>query len=55
MEVFSSYTGADFLVFYAVMLLTCIFAGIWIPANLREAGRRMRRLRGLILAVRALA
>lgn len=40
MEFFSSYTGADFLVFYAVMLATCVAAGLWIPANLREPGRR---------------
>ncbi len=40
MEFFSSYTGGDFLAFYAVMLVTCIFAGIWIPANLRAEGRR---------------
>lgn len=40
MEIFSSYTGPDFLVFYAVMLATCVFLGLWIPANLRPMGRR---------------
>ena len=40
MEIFSSYTGADFLAFYAVMLITCVFLGLWIPANLRPTGRR---------------
>lgn len=40
MEIFSSYTGPDFLAFYAVMLVTCVFLGLWIPANLREAGKR---------------
>ena len=40
MEFFSSYTGGDFLVFYFVMLATCVAAGLWIPANLRPAGRR---------------
>ena len=39
MEIFSSYTGADFLAFYAVMLVTCVFLGLWIPANLRPDGR----------------
>lgn len=40
MEFFGSYSGSDFLVFYGVMLLTCVAAGIWIPANLRPQGRR---------------
>ena len=40
MEFFGSYSGSDFLVFYCIMLVTCIFAGIWIPANLRAEGRR---------------
>ncbi|EAQ30448.1 hypothetical protein NAP1_06710 [Erythrobacter sp. NAP1] len=40
MELFASYTGGDFLVFYCIMLVTCIFAGLWIPANLRPEGRR---------------
>jgi len=40
MEIFSSYSGPDFLAFYSVMLVTCVFLGFWIPANLREAGRR---------------
>jgi len=40
MEIFASWTGPDFLAFYAVMLATCVFLGLWIPANLREAGRK---------------
>lgn len=40
MEIFASWTGPDFLAFYAVMLATCVFLGLWIPANLREPGRR---------------
>ena len=40
MEIFSSYSGTDFLVFYCFMLATCVVAGLWIPANLREEGRR---------------
>ncbi len=39
MEIFASYSGSDFLVFYAVMLFTCVIAGLWIPANLRPEGR----------------
>ena len=39
MELFSSYTGTDFLVFYAIMLLTVMFLGLWISANLRPEGR----------------
>ncbi len=38
MEIFSSYTGPDFLGFYLVMLATCVAAGLWIPANLRPKG-----------------
>ncbi|MEO1221651.1 MAG: TIGR04222 domain-containing membrane protein [Pseudomonadota bacterium] len=40
MEFFSSYSGSDFLIFYGVMLATCIAAGLWIPANLRPQGKR---------------
>ncbi len=40
MEFFGSYAGADFLLFYALMLATCVIAGLWIPANLRPVGRR---------------
>lgn len=39
MEFFSSYSGPDFLAFYGVMLVTCIIAGLWVPANLRPVGR----------------
>ncbi|KEO91686.1 hypothetical protein EH31_03165 [Erythrobacter longus] len=40
MEIFSSYSGAGFLGFYALMLATCVAAGFWIPANLRPLGKR---------------
>ena len=40
MEIFASWTGPDFLAFYAVMLVTCVFLGLWIPANLRDPGRK---------------
>ena len=40
MEFFSSYSGSDFLLFYGLMLVTCIAAGLWIPANLRPEGKR---------------
>lgn len=40
MEFFGSYSGTDFLVFYCVMLATCVVAGLWIPANLRAPGKR---------------
>ncbi|MEE4199091.1 TIGR04222 domain-containing membrane protein [Erythrobacter sp.] len=39
MELFASYTGPQFLIFYAIMLATCVFLGLWIPASLREEGR----------------
>ncbi|MEM6585851.1 MAG: TIGR04222 domain-containing membrane protein [Pseudomonadota bacterium] len=40
MNLFETYTGADFLAFYAVMLLTCVGLSFWIPANLRPEGRK---------------
>lgn len=40
MEFFASYTGPDFLLFYCIMLATSVLAGLWIPAVLRDAGRR---------------
>jgi uncharacterized protein (TIGR04222 family) len=40
MQLFSSWTGSDFLLFYAALLGFCTFAAWWIPAHLREAGRR---------------
>lgn len=39
MQLFETWTGADFLGFYAVMLVTCVGLGLWIPANLRPQGR----------------
>lgn len=40
MEIFNSYSGSDFLIFYGLMLVTCIAAGLWIPAHLRPQGKR---------------
>ncbi|MEM6858755.1 MAG: TIGR04222 domain-containing membrane protein [Pseudomonadota bacterium] len=39
MQLFETWTGADFLVFYGVMLLTCVGLSFWISANLRPEGR----------------
>ena len=40
MELFSSWTGSDFLLFYAAMLGLCSLAAWWLPAQLRSGGRR---------------
>lgn len=40
MQLFSSWTGSDFLMFYIALLGLCSFAAWWIPAHLREPGRR---------------
>jgi uncharacterized protein (TIGR04222 family) len=40
MELFSSWTGSDFLLFYSVLLGFACLAAWWIPAHLREPGRR---------------
>lgn len=40
MQLFSSWTGGDFLLFYIGLLAFCSLAAWWIPANLREPGRR---------------
>lgn len=39
---FSTYTGADFLWFYALMILGSVVAGIWLPAFLRADGESRR-------------
>ena len=39
MELFSSWTGSDFLLFYAGLLALACLAAWWIPANLRAPGR----------------
>ncbi len=39
MQLFSSWTGGDFLLFYIALLAVCSLAAWWIPANLRESGR----------------
>ena len=40
MELFSSWTGSDFLMFYIALLGLCTFAAWWMPAHLRSGGRR---------------
>ena len=40
MQLFSSWTGSDFLLFYIMLLGFGTLAAWWIPAHLREAGRR---------------
>ena len=40
MQLFSSWTGSDFLVFYTMLLGMSTLAAWWIPAHLREPGRR---------------
>lgn len=38
MELFSSWTGADFLLFFTVLLLAATLAAWWIPSQLRDNG-----------------
>lgn len=40
MQLFETWTGADFLAFYAVLLVTCVGLSLWIPGNLRPEGRK---------------
>lgn len=40
MQLFSSWTGSDFLLFYIMLLGFSAFAAWWIPAHLRDQGRR---------------
>lgn len=40
MQLFSSWTGSDFLLFYIMLLGFCALASWWIPVHLRDAGRR---------------
>lgn len=40
MQLFSSWTGSDFVLFYVIMLGLATAAAWWIPANLRQPGRR---------------
>lgn len=39
---FSTYSGSDFLWFYALMILGAVFAGAWLPAFLRTDGENRR-------------
>lgn len=40
MQLFSSWTGSDFLIFYSALLLAGCMAAWWIPSQMRETGRR---------------
>lgn len=42
MELFSSWTGSDFLLFYSVLLVFAVAGAWWMTALLREPGRRGR-------------
>ena len=41
MQLFSSWTGGDFLLFYMALLGLAVFAAWWMPAHLRGAARRL--------------
>lgn len=40
MELFTSYSGMEFLFLYIALLVTSMAAGVWIPAVMRPDGRR---------------
>lgn len=40
MQLFSSWTGSDFLIFYSALLLAGCMAAWWIPSQMRDTGRR---------------
>lgn len=40
MQLFSSWTGSDFLIFYSALLVAGCFAALWMPSQLRDTGRR---------------
>ncbi len=40
MQLFSSWTGSDFLIFYSALLLAGCVAASWIPSQMRGTGRR---------------
>ncbi|MEQ5786431.1 TIGR04222 domain-containing membrane protein [Erythrobacter sp. NFXS35] len=44
MQLFSSWTGGDFLLFYAMMLAMGVLASLWMPISLRPEGRRSNSL-----------
>lgn len=41
-EGFSTYTGGDFLAFYALLVLGAVVAGVWLPGFLRSDGANRR-------------
>jgi uncharacterized protein (TIGR04222 family) len=44
MQLFSSWTGGDFLLFYIALLGFGTFAAWWVPAQMRPPGRRSESL-----------
>ena len=44
MQLFSSWTGSDFLLFYIMLLGLAALAAWWIPVHLRQVGRRCESL-----------
>lgn len=40
MQLFSSWTGSDFLLFYTILIGASVWAAWWLPAHLRDIGRR---------------
>ena len=53
MELFSSYTGFEFLTFYVALLLVSVAASFWIAARLRPLGGRASTLEAEEMAVLA--
>ena len=53
MGLFSSWTGGDFLLFYAMMLAFAVAASWWLPLQLRPAGREVESLDGEAAALLA--
>ena len=41
-EGFSTYSGGEFLVFYALLVIGAIIAGVWLPGFLRADGENRR-------------
>ena len=53
MQLFSSWTGGDFLLFYTMLLGFAVLAAWWMPLHLRAAGRRGESLESEDLALLA--
>ena len=55
MQLFSSWTGSDFLLFYIALLGLSTLAAWWMPARLRAGGRRGESADAESLVARVLA